>query len=527
MQRTKPKLKVDRIFGPELVPQRKGISVSAWLLALVCAGGMAALYQYATPIWLCYRLEEQLDDAKTADEAGIAAENLLALGDDGLKVVVEALADSRLEISSVAFQVLKSRLDEMTTEELLESKWVSTLAGNLRKSAGSWNGESKNFGCQLASAIYSTYETHGDPQQSDKLRWAPARLDTWAVLENHQWTNVAPPLRNGFQPAELDTSSSAGMLAGSQTGNASIRNSTGARGAEGNTGSMPVLSSVEKGGAPKSPTASIVSSGSSNIVSNGGGTLRSIDYQNRDMQNRVAEPNDQLANADSSESGSAVRIGDLRQTEVGDEPMAHIQVIPKNRRGGSGAVSNAPRGVGAPFTNFGSESQQGSSDGGPSSNLANNGNAGESEAKQWEGNIQRIDTRTPELEAALKQKDVLELFLLLKSENISEQAAAVRELDERGLSDVEIALATSLVRGDSTARIKLLMDLPRMEIADPSRWYIWMAQNEDREVRRVAIQGLGSVADPGIAAMIRELRVHETDRELKDLLQSILKNIER
>jgi hypothetical protein len=54
-----------------------------------------------------------------------------------------------------------------------------------------------------------------------------------------------------------------------------------------------------------------------------------------------------------------------------------------------------------------------------------------------------------------------------------------------------------------------------------------MAQNEDREVRRVAILGLGSVADPGIASMIRELRVHETDRELKDLLQTILKSVER
>jgi hypothetical protein len=149
------------------------------------------------------------------------------------------------------------------------------------------------------------------------------------------------------------------------------------------------------------------------------------------------------------------------------------------------------------------------------------------ESKRWEEKIQRIDARSPELDVALKQKDVLELFELLKSENIGEQAAAVRELDERGLSDVEIALATSLVRGDSASRIKLLLELPRMEIADPSRWYIWMAQNEDREVRRVAIQGLGSVADPEIAMMIRELRVHEADRELKDLLQSILKKIER
>jgi hypothetical protein len=448
--------------------------------------GIAALYQYATPIWLCYRLEQNLKQAKTADEVGIAAENLLALGDDGLKVVVASLADPRIEISAVAYQVLKSRLDALTTEELLESEWVSSLAGNLRKSAADWQGESKRFGCQLASAIYTAYEMQGDPERSDRVRWAAARLDTWAVLENHQWVNSVEPLRSVASPADMQPAKQVAMV-----------------GASGN-GSSGVLSS--------------------SILSSGGGALRAIEYQGAGVNNRssvdsgsvssssissdspssssaldASATDTELAVDDSASEFGGVRFGDMKQAEVGEEPMARIQVIPKNRLAGTSALSNAPRGV----------------------------TVADTEENRWEEKIQRIDTRSAELDVLLRQKDVLELFMLLKSDNIAEQAAAVRELDERGLSDVEIALATNLVRGNSAARIKLLSDLPRMDIPDPSRWYIWMAQNEDREVRRAAILGLGSVADPGVASMIRELRVHETDRELKDLLQTILKAIER
>lgn len=509
MQRTKPKLKVDRIFGPELVPQRKGFSASAWLLVLFMAGGMAALYQYVTPIWLCYRLEQDLNDAKTADEAGLAAENLLALGDDGLEVVVGALADSRVEISGVAFQVLKGRLDAMTKEELLESEWVRSLAGELRKAAGTWSGESKQFGCQLANAIYSSYETQGNPQQEDKLRWASARLDTWAVLENHQWTVTYEPLRTNSPQGDVQPSTPNSMLSDSGS-NSSIRASTGS------TSNGDVVG--PEGAAATPPSASIADSGSSNVLSIGGGSLLPIDYQNPDAKSGV-----DASVGDSSSGAPGVRFGDLRQTETGEEPMAHIQVIPKNRRAPT-MFSNTPRGINSQPIGYDSAVAT------PGNEVAATTpapNVGEGESSRWEGKIQRIDTRSPGLDLALKQKDVLELFMLLKSENISEQAAAVRELDERGLSNEEIALATNLVRGDSAARIKLLSELPRMEIADPSRWYIWMAQNEDREVRRVAILGLGSVADPGIATMIRELRVHEVDRELKDLLQRILQAIER
>jgi hypothetical protein len=262
--------------------------------------------------------------------------------------------------------------------------------------------------------------------------------------------------------------------------------------------------------------------GSSSILTSGGGALRAIEYQSSEMPSNGKEV---AVNEPSGEAG--VRFGDIKQTETGEESMARIQVIPKNRRGGAGAVSNTPRGVGSQFTSYDSSSPAVANP--PAGANESSGNIGDNEPEpnRWEEKIQRIDTRSAELDVALRQKDVLELFMLLKSDNISEQAAAVRELDERGLSDVEIALATNLVRGDSSARVKLLSDLPRMELADPSRWYIWMAQNEDREVRRVAILGLGSVADPGIASMIRELRVHETDRELKDLLQTILKSVER
>jgi|688.fasta_scaffold00711_27 hypothetical protein len=514
MQRTKPQLKVDRIFGSELVPPRKGFPWSATLLLLIFAGSMVALYQYASPIWLCYQLKQQLFEAPTADQAGLAAENLLSLDKEGLAVVVDALADSRIEISGVAYQVLKSRLDGMTTEELIQSDWVSALAGQLRKTAGQWNGESRRFGCQLASAIYTTYKSQGDPQQEDRLRWASARLDTWAVLENYQWEQEMEPLRGA-------TGSATGVEA-------------------------PASSPAKSPSDSKDLVATVGSStvGSSSIVSSGGGTVRAIEYEGSATPIVPEVAGDAAAGEE-----SGVRFGDLKQVQTTDEPMARIQVIPKSRRSVGTVISNSPRGVQSQYTSLPSETSEspqlsepdltaeagqaptagraarGGLENGLASGAVRSGTGEES--KRWEEKIQRIDARSPELDVALKQKDVLELFELLKSENIGEQAAAVRELDERGLSDVEIALATSLVRGDSASRIKLLLELPRMEIADPSRWYIWMAQNEDREVRRVAIQGLGSVADPEIAMMIRELRVHEADRELKDLLQSILKKIER
>ena len=512
MQRTKPKLKVDRIFGSELVPPRRGFPLSATLLLLIFAGSMVALYQYASPIWLCHQLKQQLLEAKTADQAGLAAENLLSLDKEGLAVVVDALADSRIEISGVAYQVLKSRLDSMTTEEVIQSDWVSALAGQLRKTAGQWNGESRRFGCQLANAIYTTYKSQGDPQQDDRLRWASARLDTWAVLENYQWKQGMEPLRGAAALSEAPIPSPAMSL--------SDANDRGA--ADG--GSAVV---------------------SSSIVSSGGTSVRAIEYEGSANSLIPEDASDTAAGEE-----SAVRFGDLKQVQITEEPMARIQVIPKNRRSVGTVISNSPRGVASQYTSLPSEAIESTQlpdiqlpEPSPLAKEGNSPIAGAAaenglerpalengvgeESQRWAEKIQRIDARSPELDVAVKQKDVLELFELLKSENIGEQAAAVRELDERGLSDVEIALATSLVRGDSASRIKLLLELPRMEIADPSRWYIWMAQNEDREVRRVAIQGLGSVADPEIAVMIRELRIHETDRQLRELLQSILQNMER
>lgn len=486
MQRKKPQLKVDRIFGPELVPQRKGYPAIAWFIVFLVAVGAVGLYQYVTPIWLCHRLEQDLKNAETADEAGLAAESLLALGNDGLAVVVEALADPRIEKSGVAYQVLKGRLDAMTSEEIIASAWVGDLASELRKAAGSWSGESKRFGCQLANAIYHVFEARGAEAEGDRLRWAASRLDTWAVLENHQWKAELEPLRGNNATADEASRLQSSSLVASDEG------SGGA--------SFDASSTIANAAAGVSLDSDLV---------NAPAPLGEVDAEEVVQGGRIA-------------SSGGVRFGTLKQTEVGDEPMAHIQVIPKNRRGGSTLVSNVPRGVGAGGSQpelLNTESHVGLQAG---SRLA-----GSEEPNRWEEKIQRIDTPTPNIDLALKQREILELFSLLNADDIATQAAAVRELDERGLSDVEIALATNLVRGDAAARMKLLMDLPRMEVGDRSRWYIWMAQNDDRDVRRVAIQGLGSVADPGIEAMVRELRVHEPDRELKDLLQKILQIIER
>jgi HEAT repeat protein len=51
---------------------------------------------------------------------------------------------------------------------------------------------------------------------------------------------------------------------------------------------------------------------------------------------------------------------------------------------------------------------------------------------------------------------------------------------------------------------------------------VWMAQDEDREVRRVAIHALGGMRDPEVAGILRELLLRESDPEVEQTLRRIL-----
>ena len=509
MRTNKPKLKVDRIFGPELVPARRW-PMGGVVLGMLLMVGVVGLYHYGSPIWLRYNLKQKIKATDNREVAGLAAANLLMLGDEGLAIVVETMADPRVEVAEAAYQVLRSELDSMPAEEATGSPWVTSLAALLKRNASDWRGESREWGCRLASHIFQLYASQRDVEEVRPAQWPTARLDCWAILESHDWTG----------PSDWGTESTTLMVSSGSTKN--MGNSL--------AGTSNLLR-------PSGMSASGESGSSvtNSVVSNAGGARASFGDVASDVPMRERAPRrissgsidgmggNELETRDASaeRSGAVITIGQPQLISAGEEPMAHIQVVPKKRlaRSGSGSTESylADQSAGKQVSAGGEERF--------AATPIEEGNLGsrtDATAEKWEGNIQTIDAHSPQDMAELEGKDVLELIGLLKSTSVATQAAAVRALERQGMSSTEIELASELVRGDGARRKELLMNLPQMDISDPTPWYVWMAQNEDREVRRAAIRGLASVSDPSVAKMVRDLKIHERDRELRDLLQSIL-----
>jgi HEAT repeat protein len=95
-------------------------------------------------------------------------------------------------------------------------------------------------------------------------------------------------------------------------------------------------------------------------------------------------------------------------------------------------------------------------------------------------------------------------------------------LERRRLTPQEINLAIELLRGDTKRKVELILGLATSGINNPRPWYVWMAQDEDREVRRVAIHALGGMRDPEVAGILRELLLRESDPEVEQTLRRIL-----
>jgi hypothetical protein len=514
MRTNKPKLKVDRIFGPELVPARRW-PIGGVVLGMLLMVGVVGLYHYGSPIWLRYNLQQKIKATDNREVAGLAAANLLMLGDAGLAIVVETMADPRVEVAEAAYQVLRSELESIPAEEVTGSPWVTSLAALLKRNASDWRGESREWGCRLASHIFQLYASEVGVEEVRPAQWPTARLDCWAILESHDWTG---PSDWGTESRTMMVSSgSSKNMDNSLAGTSNLLRPSGLT-AGGESRSSVVSSSVSNAGGARASFGDLAGDvpmgerAPSRISSGSPDALAVGEYEKRE--------------ASAERSGAVITIGQPQLISAGEEPMAHIQVVPKKRLARSSSVATESYVVDQSADQQVSEGTEARFAAKPigEGSLSSSTNAS---AEKWEGNIQTIDAHSPQDMAELEGKDVLELIGLLKSSSVSTQAAAVRALERQGMSSTEIELASELVRGDTARRKELLMNLPQMDISDPTPWYVWMAQNEDREVRRVAIRGLASVSDPSVAKMVRDLKIHERDRELRDLLQSILDSIGR
>lgn len=547
MREKQPKLKVDQLFGPDLIPPAKRFPIGFVCGALLIAIGVVGGFYWGSPWWLQRELKVRLMEAEDKDQATAATEGLLQIGDDGLVTVVGALGHPKPEVARSVQRVLRSKLSVMKTEELVSDPWVRLLAQELKEQAGVWGPQARELGCELAADILSAYQTANDSVDGDGLRWAPTRLDCWAVLETHRSeldASLNQEQENRFvaNSGTLDTNAGeigpGGLLeSGDDRQLGLVRGGSASVASEGTSRTIDdamgdSFASNEAGVSSQRSLSDLPGVAKGDDVEgefNGEDSPSSIQVLTVGPEGRTSSEKgaqESLLDSDSTDPAT-VQFGKPKIVEAHDAPMAHISVRSARGKGdlrrNPALVQVTPRTLtaGGSSDNESRQAQDGIRNLGAIEEDLSNYEA------NWNGKVQTIDARYPESSIDLSVKETLAVIEYLRFDDPAVQGAAVLELERRKLTPQEINLAIELLRGDSKRKVELIIGLATSGIENPRPWYVWMAQDQDREVRRVAIHALGGMRDPNVVGILRELLLRESDPEVEQTLQKILSEVGR
>jgi hypothetical protein len=547
MREKQPKLNVDQLFGPDLIPPAKRFPIGFVCGALLIAIGVVGGFYWGSPWWLQRELKVRLLEAGDKDQATAATEGLLQIGDDGLATVVGALGHPKPEVARSVQRVLRSKLSVMKTDELVSNPWVKRLASELKEQAGAWGPQARELGCELAADILSAYQTANDSVEGDGLRWAPTRLDCWAVLETHRSDLGASLNQNQERHLVSDSGSLDSGSLESDTGsllekgdaqqlgsvqgsglvatrglNRTIDDAIGGSQAEEEAwiSSQRTLSDPPSLSDPQEETVEVVAEGAL-TREDSPSSIQVLTVGPEGRSSTELGTQDGLPRNDSTDP-AMVQFGKPKIVETHDAPMAHISVRSSRGKGdlrrSPALVQVTPRTLTA--AGAGDNEVRQAEDG-----IRNLGKIEEDLSHyeaSWSSKVQTIDARYPESSIDLSVKETLAVIEYLGSDDPAVQGAAVLELERRKLTPQEINLAIELLRGDTKRKVELILGLATSGIDNPRPWYVWMAQDEDREVRRVAVHALGGMRDPEVAGILRELLLRESDPEVEQTLRKIL-----
>ena len=106
-----------------------------------------------------------------------------------------------------------------------------------------------------------------------------------------------------------------------------------------------------------------------------------------------------------------------------------------------------------------------------------------------------------------------------------EQAAnrAASALEERGISEQHLELAKRLAYPDPQVRKSLVDALPRTPGLNARPWLMWLARDEDADVRLAAMNMLSTSQDPRLCSEIEELARGDRDERIVELAERLAK----
>lgn len=127
----------------------------------------------------------------------------------------------------------------------------------------------------------------------------------------------------------------------------------------------------------------------------------------------------------------------------------------------------------------------------------------------------------PDLDGIQKAENA-ELIKLLGNAHAEVAKAAALALKHRGFHDSEIALASELAVASGERRIELMKQIAQSNVIAPQPWLLWMAEDGEPEVRRMAISLLSSMQNEQVQRTLRMLLFREQNQDIQDLIRKVL-----
>jgi HEAT repeat protein len=129
--------------------------------------------------------------------------------------------------------------------------------------------------------------------------------------------------------------------------------------------------------------------------------------------------------------------------------------------------------------------------------------------------------------AGIEKLEIAELIRLLGHDNADVAKAAALGLRYKGLSDSKIQLASELATGSANQRLELIQQLATSGEMDPRPWLVWMGEDGQPEVRKMAIALLIHMADENVYRSLRNLAARESDSHIKEMITRALLSASR
>lgn len=123
-----------------------------------------------------------------------------------------------------------------------------------------------------------------------------------------------------------------------------------------------------------------------------------------------------------------------------------------------------------------------------------------------------------------EDEQIVQWMRQLRSEEGGIARRARSRLIERGFSEVQLQLARQLFHPDPAARIQLARTLPGLRSIDARPWLMWLAKDEEANVRLAAITLLATTGDPELLSEVVRLAERDLDPRIQAQAAQIAEN---